>query len=370
MKRFAWGIGLLLGVGIAVGGMAVHVSAMRFTADTAKDDVVNSSVYAAGSTVTLRGEINGDVFCAGQSIDIDAVVHGDIICAGQDVTIDGEVDGDIRVAGQDVSISAKVTRSVTVAASKFSLDAPATIGRDITTFGSNVHLKGQTGRDALISGGEAIIAGNVGGDVRFEGTQLRVNSATIAGGLTNISSREVKREGDTTIARGITDKKPEQRSRFSFNFSWFVFALVSLSLMALAVALIAPRTLHSLSNVIGSVWIKPLLVGFAASLMLPFLIAVLCITVVGIPLGIAALVAWLGLLLLSGPVVAYYLGRRILAKQPNVLVRSLVGCAILVIIYFIPFIGFIVMLAVYWTGSGALLLAAQRRLGSPHYTIK
>lgn len=371
MNRLRWGLGLAILL-LTITGAGAVVQAQRFTNNTVKEDVINGSLYSAGQKVTIRGVINGDVFCTGQIIEIEATVKGDVICAGQDVTIAGVVEGDVRVAGQQVSVSAKVSGSATALADELSIDAPATIGRDLTAIGNSLNVKGVVGRDALLNGTIGIVNGAVKRDVRFSGTTLELKKdARIAGQLTYESRGDVKK-ADGAVVTGTTEhRKPNQNDKSQgFNLAWFILVLVGLTLASLAIALLAPRTLQGLSEVIGTTWIKPMLIGLAASIVLPFLTIMLLVTIVGVPISGILIFIWVGLMLFSGPVAGYYIGSRILPKQKNVLVRSIAGTALLVTLAFVPFIGFLVVLGAYWMGSGAILLSAKRRLGKPNYTTE
>ena len=371
MRKLKWGIGFVAAVLISTVVVTGVARAQRFSTNVGKDTVVDSSLYSAGQTVKIRGEIKGDVFCAGRSVDIDATVRGDIICAGQDVTIAGTVDGDVRVAGQQVSISATIAGNATAAADVLSVDAPASIGQDLTAIGTTVSVKGSVSRDALLSGTSSIVNGSVGRDVTFEGAKLELkDKARIGGKLAYTSRQDVKQSDVATVAGGIEHKQPEQGNRFGFNLGWYLLVLAALTLAGLALVLVAPRTIRGLSDHIGSAWLKPMLVGFTASIGMPLVAVLLLVTIVGIPLGGLLLLVWLLLMMVSGPIVAYWLGRRLLRRQQHALLHMLAGSAVLVTLYFVPVLGFIIALAAYWTGSGAALLAIGHRLGKPNYIAK
>jgi hypothetical protein len=368
MNRLKWGLGLAVLV-VTIAGTGAVAHAQRFTNNTAKEDVINGSLYSAGQKVTIKGVVNGDVFCTGQIVEIEATVKGDVICAGQDVTVAGTVEGDVRLAGQRVSVSAKIAGSATTLSDELSIDAPATIGRDLTALGNSLNVKGSIGRDTLLNGTVGVVNGTIKRDVQFNGTTIELKKdARVGGSLTYTSRNDIKKT-DGAVVTGVTEhREPSQGNKnHGFNIAWFVLALVALTLASLVIALIAPRTLQGLSDSIGTTWIKPMLIGLLASIVLPFLTVMLLVTIVGVPVSAMLIFIWIGLMLFSGPVAGYYVGSRILPKQKNVLVRTIAGTALLVTLSFVPFIGFLIVLGAYWLGSGAILLLAKRRLGKPNY---
>jgi hypothetical protein len=114
---------------------------------------------------------------------------------------------------------------------------------------------------------------------------------------------------------------------------------------------------------------KALLTGFLASIVVPAAVLLLTATVLGLPLAFILGLMWLLILLLSGPLSGYYLGRLILRRSQRPLLIMLVGSSVLLLLYFVPVIGFIVLLASMWIGTGMLLLAAFRNTPRPTYNL-
>jgi hypothetical protein len=113
-------------------------------------------------------------------------------------------------------------------------------------------------------------------------------------------------------------------------------------------------------------WIA-LLTGFVASFAVPIIIVLLAVTVIGIPLALFVGLLWLVAEFLSGPLFAYYLGRLILRRSRQPVLIMLVGSILLTILYFIPFLGILAILAAVWFGTGMLLLEVFSRTPRPVY---
>jgi cytoskeletal protein CcmA (bactofilin family) len=363
MKRLKMMIAVLGLAVVPVLGWTGIAHAQKFTNNVDKGHVINSSLYSAGKTIDINGTVNGDIFCTGQTVNIDATVNGDVICAGQDVTISGKVNGNIRVAGQMVSVDADVARSVTVAAMTFSLDANAKVGQDLTASGSALNIKGAVTRDAVINGTDVILNGNIGRNVKTSGSSLRLkNDAAITGNLEYTSSSKPKFDNGSKVAGKTTEVK-STKGRGSalnrFNFITYVFMLVGLLAIALTLVYLFPKFLTKQTTRITESFGRVLLTGVIASFVVPVICLGLALSLVGIPLVIFILVAWILGVLLSGPIAAYYVGQRVLSRQKNAYLMVLVGTLILVTAYYLPIAGILVMMLAYWLGFGTLIMSLQ-----------
>ncbi len=366
MKHLKWAAAALGLAVVPVIAWAGLVHAQQFTNNVDKSRTIDSSLYSAGKTVEINGTINGDVFCAGQTVTIDATVHGDVICAGQDVTVSGKIDGNVRVAGQSVSIDATIARSATVAAMTFSLDAESKIGQDMTANGDTLNIKGAVARDVLANGASVTFNGKVGRNVQTAGNKINLKSdASIAGNFSYTSSEKATIAKDAKVSGKTTYSKPSSQKhnawdRFSIGF--YLFMLFGMAVISLVIAYFFPQFLRKNATRIKDEFTRTLITGLVASFAIPFIALGLIISVVGIPLTIFALIAWLFAVCLSGPIVAYYVGQMVLRKQKNPLLIVLVGSLILVTAYYLPLAGILVLMLAYWLGFGALLIALREHV--------
>jgi cytoskeletal protein CcmA (bactofilin family) len=360
--------------GVSIGGMAsAHTFRSGSNVTLSGSQPVNDTVFAAGNTIDISAEIFGDVFVAGQTITISGTVHGDVIAAGQTITVNGPVDGDIRLAGQTINVGGDVSGNATVATQSFVLDSDASIARDLSIGATSVSLNGNVGRDVAAGSNSVNIDGEVGRNVEAHADNVTLESgARVSGNVDVTSEKNVQRDSGAVVGGKVTRHDPPKqeearRDAAGIGFGWFLYALFAMLFTALAIALLAPRLLERVTNTaFPAPWI-PLLVGFLAGIVMPALLFVIAITVIGIPLAIILGLAWLLILLFSGHFFAYYIGRLIFSGQRNALLTMLVGAAILLVVYFIPVIGFLALLASIWIGSGMILLSIYRRTPRPSY---
>lgn len=339
-------------------------------------EVVEGTLYASGQTVDISSQVNGDIFCAGQTVTISGRVSGDVICAAQTLNISGQVLGDVRLAGQTVTIGGAVDGNATIGAQSFVLEADATVGGDATGFVADANVNGKVGRDVVVYSENLLVAGTVGRNIKTESTNLSLSGDARVGGDINLTSfNDIDRaqgavvEGEVNRTEPARETSTKRGAVFGFSLLWFLYWFAAMLLTALAIALVFPSLLQAASNrAMPTPW-KALLVGFMVNFFMPLVVVILGITLIGLPLAILLGLAWLVLLFLSGPFSAYYLGRLLLRDSRQPLLIMLAGASLLLVIYFIPIIGFLALIAAAWIGMGMLLLELYDRTPRPVYNL-
>lgn len=330
-------------------------------------ETIDSTVFISGRTITIDGTVNGDVFCAGGSVTIAGTVNGDVLCAAQSIRITGTIEGNVRSAAQTLLIDGQVSRNVSAAGQTLTTASGSSIGGDATLGGQDMTLNGSIGRDLIAGSGELIINGAVGRNVRTNVELLTLgNQADITGSVNYNSTNELQRDSGAQVGGDVKRQSPQQAGASeSQRFPWlFVLGVfVSLLLLALVLALLAPRILHGTTTYAMRNLGRTFLVGFAASIVVPIIIVGLMFTLIGLPLAILLLLAWLCVLIVSGPFFAYLVGRYILrGRSSNAVWIMLVGALLLLVIYPVPVLGQLTMLVAGWFGIGMVLLQAVKKL--------
>lgn len=364
---FAAPIGLCLGV----------ASAQSFKRVVNEGEVVNSTIYAAGKTVEINGTVNGDVYCAGSDVSIDGIINGDVICAGQDVTISGTVNGSIRATGMNVTISASKVRSVSVAAQNFVLEKGAMISQDATLAGMSIKLDGSVGRDVTVGGQKITISGDIGRDIKSQQNSLMIKSGAVVGGSINYTSQDkADVSSGAKVIGGLHQTVPEKKAKkqanlFGVSLMFYLYSLAAMALLAVAIVLLAPKAVEAAAAVACKRWGLSILIGFLSGILIPAALILIGITFVGLPFVLVSLLLWGLLATVSGPVVAFMVGRLLLQRKgTNAIVVMLVGSLILTTICFIPIIGMVLLFVSYWLGAGAVVLAIKKYMPVPDYSIK
>ncbi|MGN6585849.1 MAG: hypothetical protein ACTHKT_00020 [Solirubrobacterales bacterium] len=240
---------------------------------------------------------SGDVTVArGETVDDVFVVHGDVVLAGHaegDVTV---ISGNVRVAGK--------------------------IDGNLTTI---------SGRARLLPGSY------VAGDVRYFNKHPWVFNAGRVGG-----SIEEVNAGD---GLGFLP--------FLGILSWLAFG-ISAAILGALLLLIAPRAADAIFASSHD-RIGPLIgIGIAITICLFLAVLLAAVTLVGIPLAIAILLALLPLWAIAYVCSAWALGRRIVKPPRNRTLSFLAGLAILRAVALVPILGWLVGLAAVVFGLGLI----------------
>ena len=344
------------------------------TVSTATDEVVDSTIYAAGNTVTIGSTVNGDVFCIGQTVTVTGTVNGDVICAAQNISISGEVNGDVRLAAQSITLTSNIAGNASILTQSFVQDASSTVFGDVSVAASDVTIDGVVGRDlAVSSGGDIILNGSVDRNITGNTENLTLSASSFVGGnIEYTSANELIEESGSTVVGTITrneisTSEGDGGSIFGISLIFVLYIIVAALIVSLTLVLIIPRFFNSVTaQGYPKPW-KALLVGFLASMLVPALVVFTLITIIGIPLGLTLGVAWLLVALLSGPFSAYLVGRWVMKDSNKPVAIMFIGSLVLLASYFIPVLGFFALIAAHWIGVGMLLLEGYSRWPKPTY---
>jgi hypothetical protein len=250
------------------------------------------------------------------------------------------------------------------------------VGIDASLAASDMNLNGTINRDLAVAGAGVTISGNVGRDVRAAVDRLNLTSAAKVGGEIEYTSKNtVNIDEGADVAGQVTQNVPKEKrgalvSLFIFSGTLALIAALILLITAFVVTALFPQLVHqvSLQAMRRPWWV--LLTGFIASIVAPIVGILLMITIIGIPLALLLLLIWILIAGTSGLFSAYYLGRRLWTRQDNPLFRVLLGGFVLLVLFLIPILGFLVMLAAFWMGTGMVLLELKDRYPKPAYHLK
>ena len=373
MKRI-----LLAITGLALAVSFISISAVRAVDMRSGDSIavgsgeqIDSSLYIAGSTVTVAGTVDGDVFCAGQNINISGTVRGDVICGGQVVRIDGTVEGDVRIAGQTVLVGGMIEGSLTAAGQTVDLSSQARVGRDASLFGEALTMSGQVGRDIVGGGNSMVMSGVAGRNIKAAGDHLTLEStAKIGGNVIYTSRNQPDAKPGASISGSVERHDPPQehtepQDPFSRYLAGPLFGFSALLLVGLAGLLVAPGVLEANSAALRRRPLASLGLGLLGLFAIPVIAIMLFFTIIGALLGFVLLLTWM-LALFGAFIVASYCTGQLLVEKlgwtrwRRVLTLAL-GLIVLIVLSALPYIGgMVIFLAIAW-GMGAKIIWLHSR---------
>lgn len=339
-------------------------------------EVITDDLYVGANTVIIDGTINGDLWAAGNGISINGIVNGSVMAAGRIVNINGDIGHAVRAAGETINISGDVDGDVMVGGSQVNIASKAKVGGDLLLGAGNARIDGLI-EGIIKGGGEGVtISGEVRGNVDLNVESLTIlPTANIQGNLTYTSKEEADIQSGAQIGGVTTHNLPKVKEERAKVFPFVLFSgiggKVTGFLMALIVGLViillAPRRLTSIAE---SIRTRPgPSAGWGALILFatPIAAIIVCITIIGIPLGIIVLALWGIAIYLAQIPVGLFIGRWIIGhfrgvESKAIMVGALaLGLVILRLLRLIPHLGFFIGLAIILFGLGAVIVSLRRR---------
>lgn len=340
-----------------------------------------SDRFAAGGILNLTEPVAGDAFLAGGQIAIATQIEGDLVAAGGEVSIGGNIGDDVYAAGGTVSLDAIVSGNVRIAGGDVTVGPATVIAGAASLTGGQVQFDGNTHDYLQVSAASVRLNGVVHGDAELRSGDLSIGPETRIGGRliyhgpsepsvppgAEISGGIEFHESDVNLSFDPPRDNLHDAARGIGSFFWFVGVFIA----AVAFNLVAPGFAQRAAQFVGRDPLKSLGLGFAALVCAPILVILLLITVIGIPVGLILLTAYLLLLFLGWLTTATFIGQKILAlfranRAATTGWRFLALLVALLLLWFagqIPYVGNWIQFAVLLAGMGALILAAWNRRG-------
>jgi cytoskeletal protein CcmA (bactofilin family) len=327
---------------------------------------VNTDLFVLADRTQIDGDVEGDLIVWSDDVVVNGHVKGDVICGAQSLRIGGTVDGNVRSFAQSVDISGTVGRNLMSWSGQTTLENKASIGGS-ATFGSNEGvLDGTIGGDVLAFARSVEVNGTLGRNATVRADFLTVGpTAEIKGHVKFEGQHEPQIDPGAKVAsieRIIPERGPRyQQARFYWHrvLLWgagFVFGLV---LLLLVPGFYADATEQCRKYAPASGF--GLLFLFAT----PIAALIMCVTIVGLGIGITTFLLYLIALYASTIFVAGFVGEALLGPKPGTgaaIGRLALGLLILHALRALPYIGgWVLFIEIFW-GMGALVLALYKRL--------
>jgi hypothetical protein len=326
--------------------------------------------YVAGGTVRQAEAVEGDLVGMGGDVELAAAVKGDAVLAGGNVRVRDAVHQDLYAGGGNVLIEGTVARNARIAGGNVDILPTARIGGRLSVAGGTVSVRGPVGGSVEVGAGDVHIDSEVGGDVRVGAGSLELGpNARIAGRLYHHGWVDVRRDPEAVVAGGIERRKPREsraaRHSSGGGWAWSVGLVVLAAILAGAFPALATR----LGAVVREKPGLAFFVGFVVLACVPVAALVIGITVIGIPLALLLVLAYLILLLVGYAAAGVLLGDAALARlrardagRTAWRVGAAAAAALaLALLARVPLVGWLIALAAILVGIGAIAVAVHDR---------
>lgn len=306
------------------------------------DTKVNHNAFVAGNNTSSLGTVNGLLFAAGNNVTVSGVDSYAFV-AGNSVSIDSEIHNDLFAAGNTVTISkdAKLNRDVYAAGSNVSVNTD--VKGNVFIGGNNVTFNNTT-----IDGNVYVGATNITftGTVKINGT-LKYNSNAIITGKDKLTANE--------MVTYESDKKEEQKSTILTTF----ISILMMYLVAIVVYKLFPVTYDKMNKKItGERLLKNCGFGLLMLIAIPILALLLCVTRIGLSLGLIIIALYgiclyLGLIPIS-TLIGNVIDEKIGKFKDNFYMDTIIGIVLLEVIGLIPYVGGTLKFIAFLIGLGMI----------------
>jgi len=321
-------------------------------------------VYAAARDARVTGDNIVDVFAIGRAVTVDAQVKETVHAAGNRVRVDGQIGQDLYAAGYNVDIESRIGGDVTAAGYRIELGANATVAKNLRAAGRYVTVRGPVSGNALLAGTDVEIAAPITGSVEIRARTIRFSPGAAIGGELIYTARQ-----PVTVPAGVIDPArvkgtvipgPSVASIIATVLIVLVIVLASTFVLALIFAALFKRTLTRTREVMSTHPWRNLLLGLLVTGGLFGSVAVLAVSLIGIPL-IPLVVILIPFAILAGYfTTAHAIGSRLL-KRAHENTSALaafgaiaLGLLVLLLLQLIPILGWVISVLAVIIGLGAL----------------
>jgi hypothetical protein len=292
------------------------------------------------------------------------------------IDVQGLIDGDVTLAGGRIAAEAEIAGDLVATGASIGIGAATRVARNVFLFGGEIAMAGRYAQRVWAAGGEVVLDIAAAGDVSLAAGRVVVGPNTrIAGKLRVWSPDPPLIHASAEIAGGVA-YAPGDMANAVDALLGYVGAILrwgfTLAVWATAILLaaFAPGFVAACAEAIAARTGAVLLWGLCLVFGLPFLILLSAVTLVGLPLA-GALILALGFGLGLGYAIAAaalgHWGLRLLGRSTDPalfwrLAAVFAGLVALAALRHIPVAGTVVMAGAFVFGLGAASREINRRM--------
>ncbi|QEH41506.1 hypothetical protein [Chitinophaga sp. XS-30] len=355
------------------------------------DKPVYENLYIAAGTVIINAPVHGDLVVAGGTVIINDSVTNDILAGGGEVTINGHIGDDVRCVGGKLFINGVVAGDLAVSGGRVHIARTAIIGGSMIAGGGEVKLDGTVkdfvkagAGDMQINGsiekhldcrsGTIAINGTVGGDAILAARDIQIgpNAAFLQSVRYWADDRQTDfrqsvRNGQAVFDESLQMETPRWEYLGYASALGLLWYLGAVFLFILIIQYLFGGMMQKAGASLAGNSLRLAGYGFLFLVLAPIGIAIICISLIGLPLGMLLLTAYISLVLLSTVIAAVIIANWVNIRYKKAwkfwnLVWTSLGIFILLkLVSLVPFIGWIAMLIIVCLVFGALMQHMQWR---------
>lgn len=251
------------------------------------DQVVENDFYAAGSGVSMSGEVKGDMYATGGSVTTNGSIEADLSVLSGTVQVHGDVGDDVRIVAGEVVIADHVGGDVFVIASTLKILSSATIDGDVFFYGNDAEISGPVAGSVMGTSNSLRIDSTVGKNVDVVVAQSFTlgDRASVSGNVSYESISDVTR-AQNAVVQGEVVKNSHQVVTNPVNFRWTLVPFLVILFTTLCLYLFFRKPLVTLMATINAEPARAGLIGLGMLLVAPVVSLLLTVTVLGSIVGV------------------------------------------------------------------------------------
>lgn len=318
-------VALLLVVALAVVPASAAAARAGGTVVVGPDERVNG-LTATGGTVVVQGTVDGDL----------TAFAGTVVIAEN-----GTVTGQVRVYAGNVRIGGTVGTNVVAYAGSVTVTDGALVKGTLAAGSGQVVLAGTVRGDATLSGNVTLApSAQVGGDLIYDGT-LHDRGGRVDG--------EIRQASDLALLPDVP------------GLLLSAYLLLADALLGALLLVAFPRFSFGAANTAHAEPGRSAVAGILAIVAVPLACVLLAVTVVGIPLALIGLVAFLTMLWVGTVLGRFAVGSWLLSyvDEDRPWAALALGLVVVALLAQVPYLGPLVRAVVALLGVGVLALGVR-----------
>jgi hypothetical protein len=350
---------------------------------------VYEDIYIAGGVISINAPIHGDLICAGGTIIINDSVMNDILVAGGTVTFNGYVGDDIRCAGGQLYVQKNISGDLVIAGGKVLVDKNVIIGDGLLISGGDITFNGVVKNQVKAAVGSLVFNGIAEKDIEVRGGKLEMNGAVTGASVLaadqisigrsasfNGDVRYWNKSGNVDFGSSLKNGKATYDPSLKIKSSrWYylggatilgLFWYIGMALLMIAlIQYLFESTMKKAGDAFFNSTLRSLGFGFLFFVAVPVGAVLAFITVIGVPLGLLLLFNYVVLIILatiiSSVVAANWYNNRFNYQWTywQKVFAALGIFVVLKLIFFTPFLGWLLMILIACISFGAVLISIR-----------
>jgi cytoskeletal protein CcmA (bactofilin family) len=343
-------------------------------------DLLPDMAFLAAADLVVTAKSSDDVFAAGGDISLNGAQADHMIAAGGDIVVSGSTFHDLVIAAGDIDlVSGSVSDDLVAAAGDLNIQSDFNVGGSAIITGGSVTINAPIGGELRAVGADLRLNSKVDGDAHLVGESVAIGPAARIGGDLRHRAGKIEIDPAASIAGEVIILEPPTRPDLE---EWGVkvaaaavaFALafmIGMGILIMVIALALPALMESARSMIREKPMSTLGIGFLISIAGPAFVALLLVTIFGIPLALLIIILIAAAAPIAIAAFAYFAGMTVRgaatksASPPGALARAMWSAFAafgLVILGLIPILGGVVWTVAYIFGLGAVMTRGGKAL--------